>query len=277
MTAFDLDAYLARIGYEGSRVPSLDTLRALQLTHVQAIAFENLNPLLDLPVPIDIPALEAKIVRGRRGGYCHEQNTLFCAALTALGFVAHCVGARVYLDRAADAGIPARTHLAVRVEIEGQAYHADVGFGGQTPTGPLRLDTEAAQETPHEPYRILAAAEEPDHESLALEAKVAGEWKLLYRFDLAEPPPVDTLVANHYVATHPNSGFRKSLLVARTAPDGRHTLLNDRLGFHRLGGATERKKLADADALIVALRDVFGLDVPDAGKLASIFPTLKTP
>jgi hypothetical protein len=46
MSAIDLDAYFARVSYDGPRAPTLDTLRALHRLHPAAIAFENLNPLL---------------------------------------------------------------------------------------------------------------------------------------------------------------------------------------------------------------------------------------
>ena len=68
--AFDLAAYFARIGYDGPRTPTLETLRAIQSLHPQAIAFENLNPLLATPVRLDIESLEEKLIRSRRGGYC---------------------------------------------------------------------------------------------------------------------------------------------------------------------------------------------------------------
>ena len=42
----DLDAYCRRVGYDGPRSATLDTLRALHRLHPQAIAFENLDPLL---------------------------------------------------------------------------------------------------------------------------------------------------------------------------------------------------------------------------------------
>ena len=47
MTAvIDLDGYFQRIGYTGERRATLDTLRAIHARHPEAIAFENLNPLL---------------------------------------------------------------------------------------------------------------------------------------------------------------------------------------------------------------------------------------
>src|SRR6185503_9851001 len=39
----DIDAYLNRIGYGGSRAPTLETLRALHARHAGAISFENLD------------------------------------------------------------------------------------------------------------------------------------------------------------------------------------------------------------------------------------------
>src|SRR5689334_22752965 len=96
---FDLDSYLKRIGYLGPRTATLDTLRALQARHPLAIPFENLNTLAGRPVPLDIESLERKLVQGRRGGYCFEQNLLFKHALGALGFSATALAARVVWER----------------------------------------------------------------------------------------------------------------------------------------------------------------------------------
>lgn len=47
--SFELDEYLARIGYSGSRLPTLSLLHALTEAHAQAIPFENLDVLLGRP------------------------------------------------------------------------------------------------------------------------------------------------------------------------------------------------------------------------------------
>ena len=52
----DLDAYLRRIGYAGSRAPSLATLDALHLAHATHIPFENLDILLGRPIRLDLEA-----------------------------------------------------------------------------------------------------------------------------------------------------------------------------------------------------------------------------
>ena len=64
----DLDAYFARIGYDGPRTPSLDVLRALHALHPAAIPFEAIDCLLDRGVDISPAAVDAKLIHRRRGG-----------------------------------------------------------------------------------------------------------------------------------------------------------------------------------------------------------------
>ena len=67
---FDIDAYFSRIGYDGSRAPTLATLRGITAHHTQTLPFENLNPLLRRPVRLDIASLQQKLLHEGRGGYC---------------------------------------------------------------------------------------------------------------------------------------------------------------------------------------------------------------
>ncbi|HXF77370.1 MAG TPA: arylamine N-acetyltransferase, partial [Usitatibacter sp.] len=76
-SAFDLGAYFARIGYDGAAEPTLATLRALHELHPRAIPFENLSPFVGETPALDPASLQAKLVRGGRGGWCFEQNLLF--------------------------------------------------------------------------------------------------------------------------------------------------------------------------------------------------------
>ena len=69
--------YLQRLGYAAPPPPTLQTLQDLQLRHVCTFAFESLSTLLRLPVPIDLPSVEQKVLLDGRGGYCYELNQLF--------------------------------------------------------------------------------------------------------------------------------------------------------------------------------------------------------
>ena len=70
--AIDLDAYLRRIGWSGAVATDLTTLRGLAMAHVASIPFANLNPLLGLPVELDLASLQRRLVDEGRGGYCFE-------------------------------------------------------------------------------------------------------------------------------------------------------------------------------------------------------------
>src|SRR5262245_53551394 len=109
----DLDGYLARIGYAGPRRATRETLAALHEAHVGAIPFENLDILLGRQISLEPAALQLKLVSGRRGGYCFEQNTLFRAVLEALGFRVTALAARV---RGGGVLRP-RTHMLLRVDL----------------------------------------------------------------------------------------------------------------------------------------------------------------
>jgi N-hydroxyarylamine O-acetyltransferase len=250
--ALDLSDYFARIGYDGPRTPTLETLRAIQLLHPQAIAFENLNPLLALPVKLDVESLQQKLVRSRRGGYCFEHNGLLFQVLRALGYRVSGLAGRVVWNNPPDS-IPARSHMILRVELDEGTYLADVGFGS-SPTAPLRLVPDIAQETPHESFRLLERAGQ-----YTLQCNLKGHWTSFYMFDLQEQAPVDYQVANHYVSTWPTSHFVTSLIAARATPDGRYGLRNNRLSIHRINGESEQRVLTSAAEMRMVLGDLFGV------------------
>jgi N-hydroxyarylamine O-acetyltransferase len=259
--AFDLDAYFQRIRYAGDRSPALATLQAIHLRHTEAIPFENLNPFLGWPVPLDAQSLQEKIVRDGRGGYCFEQNLLLNHALDALGFRVTGLAGRV-LWNAPDGTVARRSHMLLRVDLAEGSYIADVGFGGQTLTGPLRLEPGAEQATPHEPFRLTTVGVE-----YILQAKIAGEWKTLYRFDLREEVLPDYEVINWYLSNHPTSRFVTGLIAARPAPGRRYALFNNEFAVHHLNGQTDRRLLATAAELRETLEDAFQLRLPNAPEL----------
>jgi N-hydroxyarylamine O-acetyltransferase len=219
-SSFDLDPYLARIGYSGARTPSLEALRSLHALHPAAIPFENLNPLLGWPVALDVDSLQAKLVTGGRGGWCFEHNTLFRHVLEALGFSVTSLAARVLWNAPPGGPIGARSHMLLLVDLGGAPYIADVGFGGNVLTCPLKLEPHIAQFTPHEPHRLL-----PLDDGFVLEMSLAGEWKPLYRFTLEPQFQADYEVSNWHLCHHPSSFFRQILMCARTGPPLRVVLL----------------------------------------------------
>ena len=69
----DLPAYLDRVGQrEGD--PTAETLARLHRAHVAAIPFENLDVVVGRGVRVDLEAVQDKLVRHDRGGYCYEHG-----------------------------------------------------------------------------------------------------------------------------------------------------------------------------------------------------------
>ena len=277
--AIDLNAYFARIGHAGATTPSLETLRELVLLQPQAIPFENLNPLLGLPVLLDPASLERKILHEGRGGYCFELNLLLKLALEAIGFNVHGLAARVLWNQPEDAVTP-RSHMLLRVPIDGEEYIVDSAFGGMTMTGVLRLEPDVEQATPHEPFRLLR---EPSG-YLRLQAGVRGEWMPLYRFDLQEQFPPDYEFSNYYLSTHPRSHFKSNLYAGRIEARRRLALHNSQFNIHHLGGPSATRILTSAAELREVLERDFLIKLPESPELERVLtryttelPALSTP
>lgn len=254
----NLDAYLKRLNFSGSIAPGIELLTNLHQLHPAAIPFENLDPLMEVPVRLDLSNLEQKLVVERRGGYCFEQNLLFKAILDDLGFVTRPLAARVLIGAPPDAELPLN-HMVLTVDVAGVTWLADVGFGGNTMTAPLRLKADIEQETPNGRFRLTGG--EP---TWTLEAEVAGEWTALHAFELINRSIDEYRAMNDLTQV----SFRDDLRVARSEPGVRYALRNNRFNIHRLGVETETRELNGTLEIRDVLTTSFGIQLPkDDAKL----------
>lgn len=252
----NLDAYLKRINYSGSIAPTLETLELLHQRHPAVIPFENLDSLMAVPVRLQLSDLEQKLIVERRGGYCFEQNLLFKAILETLGFSVQPLGARVLWNQAPSDPAPVN-HMVLLVDVGGVSYLADLGFGGQVATAPLRLKADLEQTTPNERYRLVGG--EPEWR---LETEIRGEWRPVYSFTL-DPLTDDEIVAlNDAAMIEMSEGLR----AARVEGPKRHGLFNGRLRTHEAGETITRMLTSTAE-LRETLTQVFGIQLPTSDKL----------
>ena len=253
----DLSAYFARTGYTGPRTPTLDVLHAVTAHHAASIPFENLDVLLGRGINIEPAAIERKLVGEKRGGYCFEQNHLMLLALLALGFRASPLSARVRWQRPRDF-TPPRTHLFVRVELDGETWLTDVGIGGLSLTSAIRLHHEGEQPTPHEPRRIVREDGRCFHQ-----VRLDADWHDVCEFTGEEMPAIDRELANWWTSTNPNSKFRQNLMVARAGMDGtRRNILNCEFTLRHGDGQMEKREIATPEELLEVLARDFGLHLP---------------
>jgi N-hydroxyarylamine O-acetyltransferase len=151
-----------------------------------------------------------------------------------------------------------RTHLLLLVDLDGEERIADVGFGGNTLTAPLRLRDRGEQATPNEPARIVE-----NDGAFTIQVKIRGQWHDLVAFDLDVQNPAELEMGNWFTSTHPKSRFRNELFTARSEPGVRYGLLDNVLTTHRLEDGTEKRTLENAAEIREALINIFRIKLPD--------------
>ena len=261
MTAFNLPEYLNRIGYAERPRLDLATFRALHQAHVRAIPFENLEIQMGGSIALDPEALQAKLVRRRRGGYCFEQNGLFALLLRSVGFELDACEARV---RQSVTAIRPRTHMVLKVRSDERQWLADVGFGGDGLIAPIALDGSTAEQA-GTVYRVA-----PEGSLQVLQRHLSGGWEDLYAISPDPVHPIDFEVGNWYTSTHPGSAFVLNLTAQRVIDDRRHMLRN--LTYTVARGAEVSTREIDRAELVPLLRGTFGLDVPDDARFRALDP-----
>jgi N-hydroxyarylamine O-acetyltransferase len=255
---FDQTAWLERIGYSGPLTPTLETLNRLIFAHAHAISYETLDIMLGRPPKLDVPTLQAKMIIGKRGGYCFEQNMLFRAALRSLGYRITSLQGRVIRGLAIDAPRPA-IHMLLQVELPEGPYLADVGFGNLAPTCALLLKPLVEQETPHELMRFIDVEGE-----LTLQARFKLGWEHIYRVIPYPRYDGEYEITNWYTATHPETPYQGNIIVARPGPNRtRITMYNARVTMRDAEGRADKRWLANDSEYHDILRGEFGLNITD--------------
>jgi len=149
------------------------------------------------------------------------------------------------------------THRVTLVDLPEGRFIADVGFGGQTPTAPLRLEPGLVQPTAQGTFRIGVSGE-----TYETQMRVMDRWEPMYRYRLEPLTPVDFEVANWFTATHPRSRFTQNLIAARVVGDKRINLFNTTLTIREPDGQAQERPVADAADLARILDETMAIDPP---------------
>ncbi|MBI2710863.1 MAG: arylamine N-acetyltransferase [Actinobacteria bacterium] len=266
----EAEEYLARIGWaEGDRpAPGRDTLVRLQEAHLTAVPFENLDIHLGRPIALDEGSILHKLVRERRGGFCYELNSAFAWLLRTLGFGVELLEARVALD-SQRYGAPF-DHLVLRVDVEGEPWQADVGFGDHA-VRPFPMADGVEHREGGRSWRWVARR--PGFLDLDLRRPDA-DWfpdhrlsLLAHRLDAFGPRCA-------WQQRAPDSNFTAGPVCTRLLTGGgRVTLADDLLITTAADGTRTYHELRTDGEVLAAYRDRFGLVLPRrpdrAGKRAA--------
>ena len=226
--SFDVDRYLARIGYDGPRDPTVEALGELQLAHLMAVPFENLHVFHRVGVRVDVGWSYAKLVEQRRGGWCFELNGCFAALLRGLGFDVDLLSCRTF-DSATGGLSDEFDHLALLVRLDGAVHLVDVGWG-DGPLRPLPAETGEYASCPR-PARIEADGSTVRLIELVRREDDTAGWELQYEASRRPRQLAEFEARSRYLQTAPGLSWTEKPLVTMATSDigGRVTLHRDRL------------------------------------------------
>ncbi|MBW1841686.1 MAG: arylamine N-acetyltransferase, partial [Deltaproteobacteria bacterium] len=198
----DTTNYLARIGVDHIEKPGYAYLQKLQLHHLLAVPFENLDIRQGIKIVLNKRNLYEKVVVRHRGGFCYELNGLFCWLLRNMGFSVSMASGRVYIP-AEDNFTPEFDHMVLLVQLD-KTFLVDVGFGDAF-RKPIALPEGIADDISGR-YRIKPRKSDPN--DYLLEKQEEAGWRPVYSF-----------------TTHPRqmSDFEKMCLFHQTSPDSHFT------------------------------------------------------
>ncbi|MBS0340756.1 MAG: arylamine N-acetyltransferase [Proteobacteria bacterium] len=257
LTPSQLDAYLARIGV--GRPDSLDasSLSRLHRAHLMTFTWEALDAFMGWPSSTAPADAFAKMVEGRRGGWCYEMNGLLGAALAALGFrVTRLCGG---VNREAMGDVAVGNHLTLRVDLDDGTYLAEVGLGDAI-VEPVPLAAGPISQRGFE-FAIQPA----DDGWLRFKNHANG---LANSFDFRPDHSDEAAIAAAlgWLTQDPGSPFTSTLAIVRHTADGFVALKNDCLRSVTADGIGEQR-ITSADQLAETFASIFRLDVPEPGRV----------
>ncbi|MGQ5791160.1 arylamine N-acetyltransferase family protein [Serratia sp. IR-2025] len=220
----DTQRYLQHIGFTGVARPDLPTLQQLHHRHMLSVPFENLSIIYHQGIQLAPEALFSKVVARNRGGFCYELNALFALLLREIGFKVNFISGEI---RARDGHFgPPYDHLALRVDLAGQAWLVDVGFGDSFLT-PLKIVAAEPQPQASGTFHL-----EQEGEYYLLERRNGDQRshaKTLYRFTVQPRELHEFDEMCHFHSTSPQSHFTQRLVCSRPTEHGRVTLSDMKL------------------------------------------------
>jgi N-hydroxyarylamine O-acetyltransferase len=242
-----VDRLLARIGLSELPTPDVDGLHELHRAYVAAIPYEALAVQLGESEPLDAERLVGHVLRGGRGGYCFEVDTVLHALLLAAGFSVRRHQAHVNRSELTN-------HMALVVDLGGERWLADAGLG-EGPLDPVPLADGAVTPGPL-PWTV----ERLDHGWCLREHEFGSITDVVFA---DEPSDLAVFQPHHRrLSSARESSFVQTLVVQRPYDD-RIVSLRSRTLFVDGPGRREREVLADLPAFGDALWAEFGID-PDA-------------
>jgi len=250
----DVNAYLARIRYDGGIEPTLGNLKALMRAQLMAVPFENLDIYRNIPIYMDPEAQFEKIVKRKRGGFCYELNSLFYRLLDKLGYETEMASARSYNWEKNTFG-PEYDHMVVLVLVNRLLYLVDVGWG-ECPLGPLELDFDVNLEDENGQYRMKLG----ELDDIILCKVQNYSAKPLYIFTQTPRRLKEFEQMCKYHQTSPHSRFKRERMAMMPTINGKKSLVGNTFTLVYGKGEIE-VEIETEEEIKQLLKKEFGIDL----------------
>lgn len=161
-----------------------------------------------------------------------------------------------------------RTHRITLLELDGDKYIVDAGFGAMCPKTPIKIDisNDADQE-----YRIIKNTDN----DFQLELLTPKGYFTLYKFDLHHYTQADCIMGNFYSSNHPNAVFVNNFVIALKLEDITLSLRNN--SYHKISkNHTEIIDITNYMQLYTIINDDFSIPITEeqSAKLFGIINNL---
>jgi N-hydroxyarylamine O-acetyltransferase len=251
-----LQQYLERIKIAKVQEANYSFLEKLQVSHLTAVPFENIDIRQGRKIILEEEHLFNKIVVHRHGGFCYELNGLFRWMLSKLNFNVSIAAGRVYI-MSENRFTPEFDHMALLVHLD-KTYIVDVGFGDCF-RKPIAMPTGKVEDVSGK-YRIIALNSAKN--SYIIQKQEEGKWLPVYSFTTQPRQMADFAEMCKYNQTSPKSHFTQRTICTIATDDGRITLSDDSLTIHH--GESKYKKTVTPQEIDEILHKYFGIDeTPD--------------
>ncbi|MGF1753541.1 arylamine N-acetyltransferase [Vibrio makurazakiensis] len=268
MNTKDLSAYFSKVGLVDN--PSVSVKGLAELHHAQhrKMPFENFDIQLGKGVSVELEDIVQKLVYSERGGYCFELNELMYQVLDTSGFKVTRQLARVHKGPTPTG----RSHQFSLVDLDGELWIVDTGFGSHTPRAPLPLNFDVDIHTDIQTFRFVK--DEVFGSMLQIfEKNEEGDmhWQNLYSFDFAHVCPGDIHTSNFFVSSYPESFFFKNRIASCPTEHGVAILFNHNLKLIT-NGVVEELELQEDDSYLAAVKQHFGIELGETVNVLKAIP-----
>src|SRR5699024_2795696 len=235
MTNFNVVENYLEIDTHTDHGNHLETLNYYIERYVLNVPFENINVQNGQPIALDNASMIDKIVNQHRGGYCYEQNRLFCEYLTSKGYNGYMDSATIYKG---SGWAMEGSHIALIVILNQKKYLVDVGYPDITKAAiPIANDDQ--------PVSYCKGESKGNNVSEhTFEMKKEVDYKLQTQYQFKDEPRelADFEPGIAFNQNNESSIFVQKLLISKAMPYGRVTMSNDHISITH-HGQKEKKNI----------------------------------